>query len=409
MKNGTVHTQSIAYIFKMPSSKCCLMFSEKSKSAINCLFSYFATYFRYSLTSDDYLIFFLFLMDGQQNSIKKTITIHDLAKEMNVSASTISRALKGHKSISKKTIKKVEQLAEERGYRPNLLAASLRKQQTTNIGILVPWINRPFISDLISGAEKAAREHGYNVIISQSHDSFENEIDNAKALLDSQVCGLIVSLAMETKEYDHFTPFLKNGAPLVFVDRVPVALDCYKVVIDNFTAGFNATQHLIEQGCRRIAHLGGAIHQNVYGDRLRGYLEALKHYNLPADESLILKGNVLSSEEGIKLARRLLELPHPPNGIFSANDTAAVSTIQYAKSIGVKIPEELAIIGFNDDPICQIIDPPLSSIVHPALEMGKNTVLQALKLIKGNGGEANGSKVIILDTELVIRASSLRR
>lgn len=348
-------------------------------------------------------------MDDRQKYIKKPITIHDLAREMNISASTISRALKGHPSISKKTIKKVEQIAKERGYRPNQLAASLRRQQTTNIGVLVPWINRPFISDLISGAEKASREQGYNVIISQSHDSYENEIDNAKALLDSQVCGLIVSLAMETKEYDHFTPFLENGTPLVFVDRVPDTLDFYKVVIDNFSAGFNATKHLIEQGCQRIAHLGGATHQNVYRDRLKGYLEALKRHNLPVDESLILQGNVLSSEEGINLARHLLELENPPDGIFSANDTAAVSTIQYAKSIGVKIPDELAIIGFNDDPVCQIIEPQLSSVVHPALDMGENTVNLALDLIKGNKEQANGSKITTLETELVLRASSLRK
>jgi LacI family transcriptional regulator len=348
-------------------------------------------------------------MDDHQKNIKKPITIHDLAREMNISASTISRALKGHPSISKKTIKKVEQIAKERGYRPNRLAASLRRQQTTNIGVLVPWINRPFISDLISGAEKASREQGYNVIISQSNDSYENEIDNAKALLDSQVCGLIVSLAMETKEYDHFTPFLENGTPLVFVDRVPDTLECYKVVIDNFSAGFNATKHLIEQGCQRIAHFGGATHQNVYRDRLKGYLEALKQHNIPADESLIIQGKVLSSEEGANLARHLLELENPPDGIFSANDTAAVSAIQYAKSIGVKIPEELAIIGFNDDPVCQIIEPQLSSVVHPALDMGEKTVKLALDLIKGNKTQTNSSKITTLETELVLRASSLRK
>ena len=340
---------------------------------------------------------------------KKTVTIHDLAREMNVSASTISRALKGHPSISKKTIRMVEQMAKARGYRPNRLAASLRNQQTTNIGMIVPWINRPFISDLISGAEKAAREKGFNVIISQSHDSFENEKDNTRAMLDSQVCGLIVSLAMETKTYDHFTPFIENGTPLVFVDRVPDSLDCHKVVIDNFKAGFQATQHLIDQGCRRIAHLGGAIHHNVYRDRLRGYLEALKQHQLPVDESLILKGNVLSSDEGINLARQLLQLPHPPDGIFSANDSAAVSAIQYAKSIGVKIPDQLAIIGFNDDPVCLIIEPALSSVVHPALEMGKNTVQRALKLIDENGKLAIGANYFTMETELVLRASSLRR
>lgn len=346
-----------------------------------------------------------------KNSIngKKLITIYDLAKELEVSASTISRALKEHRSISKKTIKKVKKLAAERGYRPNQLAASFRTKRTTNIGVLVPWINRPFISSLISGAEKAAREKGYNVIISQSHDSYQNEMDNVRALYESQVCGLVVSLAMETEKYDHFEPFFENKTPVIFVDRVPEEIDNYKVVINNFTAAFNATKHLIEQGCKRIAHLGGATHQNVYQERTRGYLEALKQHNLPIDEALLLKGHILSSEEGTRLAQYLLSLPNPPDGIFSANDRAAVSTIQYAKSIGVKIPEELAVIGFNDDPICKIVEPKLSSVVHPAMAMGKITVEKILKLIMENSVQNGDTKPTTLDTELVLRESSLRR
>lgn len=339
----------------------------------------------------------------------KTVTIHDLAKELGVSASTISRALKEHPSISQNTIKKVKKLAEERGYRPNQLAASLRKRKTTNVGILVPWINRPFISSLISGAEKAARQKGYNIIISQSQDSYANEIDNIKTLFDSQVCALVVSLAMETKTYDHFDPFLENDIPLIFVDRAPAELDVYKVIIDNFTAAFNATKHLIEQGCERIAHLGGATHQNIYRERARGYVEALKQHNLPIDEKLLLKGNILSSEEGTRLAEYLLSLPNPPDGIFSANDTAAVSTIQYAKSIGIKIPEQLAVIGFNDDPICQIVEPKLSSVVHPALQMGKITMEKILQLTSENGFQNGNGQPTILDTTLVLRDSSMRK
>lgn len=349
-------------------------------------------------------------MNETKKGIARTITIHDLAEELGVSASTVSRALKGHPRISKKTVNKVKKLAQQRGYRPNLVAASLRKKQTTNIGILVSRVNRPFISSLISGAEAAARARGYNVVISQSHDSFENEQDNVKALLDSQVCGLIVSLAMETEEYDHFNPFIENGTPLVFVDRVPETVNSHKVVIDNYTAAFRATQHLIEQGCRRIGHLGGLPHLNVYRERLRGYIAALEANNLPVDESLICRGNVLSAEEGSKLAKQLLSLPKPPDGIFSTNDTAAVGVIQYAKSIGVKIPEELAIIGFNDDPVCPIIDPPLSSVSHPAMAMGRIAVEQALHTLLDLDQEGhNGSNIIQLDTELVIRESSLRK
>ena len=341
---------------------------------------------------------------------KKAITIHDLAKELKVSASTVSRALKGHSSIGKKTIKAVKQLAEKRGYRPNRLAANLRTQNTQTIGVLVSWINRPFISSLIHGVEEAAREAGYQVIITQSHDSLENEKNNVKAMFDSRTSGLIVSLAMETKNYDHFNAFFDNNIPVVFVDRVPENLKCHKVVIDNYNAGFKATEHLIEQGCKRIAHFSGASYQNIYSERLRGYLDALKHHGIKVDDSIIMKGKILSAEEAINLTKYLLELPTPPDGIFSANDTAAISAIQYAKSVGVKVPKDLAIIGFNNDPVSLIIDPQLSTVSHPAVDMGRIAVQKSLELI--NAGGANSiikNQIIELDTEIIVRASSKRK
>lgn len=335
------------------------------------------------------------------------ITIYDLAKELNVAPSTVSRALNDHHSIGKKTIKAVKKLAKERGYRPNGVAASLRKRQTNNIGVLVPRINRPFIASLISGIEEAAKEAGYNVLISQSHDNYQNEIDNAKAFFDSRICGLIVSLAMATKEFDHFGRFLKNGTPVVFVDRIPGQMEWQKVIINNYQTAFKATQHLIAQGCHRIAHFGGALNQVIYQERKRGYVDALLQNGLPVDESIILHGDILSADEGAKWTAYLLSLPNPPDGIFSTNDTAAVSAIQYAKSVGVKIPRDLAIIGFNNDPLCLIIDPPLSSIIHPASDMGRLAVEQIIKLIKADGPVP--TQTITLETEVVVRESSKRK
>ncbi|MEL6718344.1 MAG: LacI family DNA-binding transcriptional regulator [Bacteroidota bacterium] len=341
---------------------------------------------------------------------KKAITIHDLAKELKVSASTVSRALRGHPTIGKETIKAVKQLAEKRGYRPNLVAASLRKQQTQSIGILVPRINRPFVSSLIYGAEETARGAGYQMIITQSHDNLEIEKDAVKTMFDSRVSALVVSLAMETQSFEHFQPFLENKIPIVFVDRVPDTLDCHKIVIDNYEAGFEATMHLIEQGCKRIAYFGGASYLNVYKERAEGYIKALKQSGLEVDDKLILKGKVLGATEAAEFTKKLLELPNPPDGIFSANDTAAVSAIQYAKSIGVKVPEDLAIIGFNNDPMSLIIDPPLSTVMHPASDLGKIAVQKALELIKvGNQNSIIKKQVIELATEVVVRGSSLRK
>ena len=299
---------------------------------------------------------------------KREITIYDIARELNVSPSTVSRALKDHHSIGKKTKKAVIKLAEERGYQPNIIASSLRSNKTNTIGIITSWINRPFISSLISGVEMAANQSGYNVIISQSHDSYENEVANAKALYGSRIEGLVVSLAMETTDYDHFQRFLKKNIPVVFVDRVPDDLNTTKVVINNYESGFKATEHLIEQGCKRIAHIGGVRHRNVYRERMNGYVAALKKYNLEVDNSLIVESDRLSAEEGFRIAEYLINMDARPDGVFSANDTAAVSFIKYAKSVGVKVPQDIAVIGFNNDPISTIIDPALSTVSHPPLK-----------------------------------------
>jgi LacI family transcriptional regulator len=340
---------------------------------------------------------------------KKGVTIYDLAAELNLSPSTVSRALNDHHSIGNKTKKAVKKLAKERGYRPNVLASSLRTKRSNTIGIMVSWIDRPFISTLISGIEEEATAHGYNVIISQSHDSTKLENENLQALYDSRVSALIVSLAMETTDYSHFKLFSDKDIPVVFVDRTPKLKGVSKVHINNFNAAFEATEHLIEQGCKRIAHFGGATYQSIYEERRLGYIAALKKNNLEVDQSIILNAQSLSAEEGTRLTEQVLHMDNPPDGIFCANDKAAVSAIQYAKKNGIKIPEELAIIGFNDDPVCEIIDPPLSSVHHPAREMGKMAFQKALSILNDEEDDQELGDRITLDTHLVIRASSKRK
>jgi LacI family transcriptional regulator len=337
---------------------------------------------------------------------KKEITIYDLADELSLSASTVSRALKDHYSISQKTKLAVKKLAEKRGYRPNILAASLRGNKTNTIGVIIPMINRPFISSLISGIEIASKEAGYNVIISQSHDEFETEVASAAALYASRVSGLVVSLGMETQSYDHIRRFTHQNIPVVFVDRVTKDLDTDLIVIDNQQAGYEATRHLIDQGCKRIAHIAGAQHRNIYKERLDGYLDALIRHGIPVDNELILQSNFLSAEDGLCFAEKLLKMKDRPDGIFCANDTTAVSVIQYAKKAGIKIPDEVAIIGFNNDPHSEIIDPPLSTVFHPAIDMGKLAARQVLK--QKDHSDIERSETIVLKTKLLIRESSLR-
>ncbi|MEK6477430.1 LacI family DNA-binding transcriptional regulator [Catalinimonas sp. 4WD22] len=335
----------------------------------------------------------------------KQVTIYDIAQKLEVSPTTVSRALNNHYSISKETTQAVKKLARQLGYQPNSVASSLRKNKTNIIGVLMPLINRPFIASLISGIEDSANKQGYNVIISQTHDSYEKEVANAQTLYSSRVAGLIVSLAMETREYDHFYPFLQNDIPMVSIDRITTELQTDRVIIDNYAAGFKATEHLISMGCKRIAHFGGAQHRNIYDGRQRGYIDALKAHNLPIDEHLIVHSK-LSMEEGQKSTEYLLCLAEPPDGIFSANDSAAVGAIQYAKQKGVRLPQELAVVGFNDDPISSIIEPGLTTISHPAFDMGRIAAQQVLK--NREHTDIVQSQTIVLKTELIQRASSLK-
>ena len=336
---------------------------------------------------------------------KKDITIYDLAENLKISPSTVSRALNDHTSIGDKTKTAVKKLALEMGYKPNVIASSLRTNKSNTIGIIVSWINRPFISSLISGVEDAAKEAGYHVIITQSHDDVEEEKNNLKALYAMRVSALIVSLAMKTSEYSHFDLFSNSGIPVVFVDRIPKIGNIAQVKIDNFQAGYEATRHLINQSCVRIAHFGGASNQTIYEDRMNGYKQALIDHNIKIDPALIFHANILNAEEGVRMTEELLMLKELPDGIFCVNDTAGVSVIKTLKKNSIRIPEDIAIIGFNNDPICQIIEPNLSTINHPAALMGKNAVLKVLDIID------NGVSTLPLpsiSTEVIVRASSLR-
>jgi LacI family transcriptional regulator len=338
----------------------------------------------------------------------KDVTIYDIAEKMNLATSTISRALKDHPTISEKTIKKVKKMAEEMGYVPNTLAAGLRGNKTNTIGVLIPTVTQPFLSSLISGIEVTAQKSGYNVIIMQSHDSYKEEVSMAKSLYSSRVSGVICSLAMETRDTAHFGQFVSNNIPLVFVDRVPKDFNTFRVVIDNYAAGYKATKHLIEQGCVRIGHItAGSQFGNLYNERKRGYLDALKDHDLPIDEELIVNLDAVTYEEGEKASNKLLDLTNRPDGIFSSGDIMGVSAVQCAKKRGIRVPEELAVIGFNNDPISQIIDPNLSTITHPASKMGEMSaeiILNNLNSLKKD----DVKEITFLNTEVLVRESSKR-
>jgi LacI family transcriptional regulator len=339
--------------------------------------------------------------------MEKEITIYDIARQLNISPSTVSRALQNHPAINSNTKNMITAMATEMGYRTNTFASNLRRKRTNTIGVIVPRLNSSFMSAVLAGMEKVANEASYNLIISQSLESVKKEMANARTMFNSRVDGLLVSLAYDTDNTAHFDTFIKKGIPLLFFDRVSMHKQCTNIVIDNVRAGYDASKHLIEQGCRRVMHITGNLKRNVYTDRLQGYRQALEEHRLPYDESLIMVTD-LSQEAGTQAAHRLLAMVPRPDGVFIANDTCAVSCMSVLKQAGLSIPQDIAFVGFNNDPVSRVIEPNLTTIHYPGQEMGEIAVKSLINHLNGSSDIAV-TNTIILRYELIVRESSLKR
>lgn len=337
----------------------------------------------------------------------KDITIYDLAVKLNISPTTVSRGLKNHPAINKTTKRKIFELAEEMGYRSNNFARNLRQQNTLTIGVIVPKLNSHFTSQVLSGMENAATPAGYNLIISQSLESYNKEVVNAKTMFDSRVDGLLVSLAYDSDNIDHFEQFFKRDVPVVFFDRVVPHKNSTSVLIDNVKAGFEATEHLISQGCERIVHVTAPSNRNVYIDRLEGYKKALAAANIPFKKEYVIYGN-LSQEAGVEAAEVISKMKPLPDGVFASNDSAAVGAMIALKQKGYNIPGDIGFVGFNNDAISQVVEPNLSTINYPGLKMGETAVQHLLNHLKGSANVLS-TDTIILRSDLIIRGSSLKK
>lgn len=332
-------------------------------------------------------------------------TIHDIARELKISASTVSRALSDNPRISLKTKEKIKAVADSMGYRPNTLASNLRNKKSNTIGIVVPLINRHFFSSVISGVEDVAFAAGFNVVISQSNDLAEKEINIVQSMFSNRIDGLIISIAMQTNTFEHLKIFRKKNIPLVFFDRVVPEIETNKIVVDDFAGGFRVTQHLIEQGYQRIAHLAGPQNLITYFDRKNGYIEALVKNGIQYDESLVLI-NTLTSDEGISAVKQLMKLPSPPDAIFCGNDTTALSSMIYLRDQGIRIPEDIGIVGFSNEPFSKVVSPSISTIAQPGFQMGQKAAEMLIRQIEN---KERTYKTIVLPTELIIRESSSRK
>lgn len=334
------------------------------------------------------------------------VTINDLAKELNTSASTVSRALQNHPRISAKMKAAVLELAKKMNYHPDPVAHHLRTGKGFVIGVIVPRIDRHFFASVIGGIESIAHENGYSVLVSQSNERYDDEKAIVKTMMSKKIDGLAVSLASETIDYKHFETAISAGIPVVFFDRVPLEPISSMVEVDNFQASYDAVQHLISQGCRRIAHLSGPMTLSVYRKRKEGYIKALEDAKIPVEDELILE-NSITLVTGEEAGLKILNMKNRPDGIFSAGDYSAIGVMHTLRNGGLRIPQDISVVGFANEPFDSFVDPPLTSVDQKNREMGKNVAELLLKKMN-HESEMEHRECILLQPDLVKRESSLK-
>ncbi|WBO85220.1 LacI family DNA-binding transcriptional regulator [Hymenobacter yonginensis] len=335
-------------------------------------------------------------------------SIADLAKALNLSPSTVSRALNNHTTISAATRQRVQELAEQFNYHPNHLAASLRTGRSKLLGVLVPHIEGTFFASVVHGIETVASKAGFRVMICQSNEEVEQEKSNIDTLINAQVEGILVSLSRTTHDTRHFEKVRKRGIPLVFFDRMLETPNVNAVVLDDYQGAYQATTHLIEQGCRRIAHFAGPQHLNIYRNRRLGYLAALNTYGLPEDDALVITSDMKLADGTAGMAQ-LLALPpaQRPDGLFSASDFSLVGALQTLKAHGLQVPQDMLLAGFSNEIFTSFTEPRLTSVDQRCEQMGQEAVRLFLEILEVGTVEHQPRRVV-LPPQLLPRESSVR-
>lgn len=337
----------------------------------------------------------------------EVVTIKDIAKELGISASAVSKALKDSYEISEKTKKLVLECARKHNYRPNPMAQSLKRGKSKSLGIVVSTIDNRFFSQVINGIESVAYSKNYNVIITQTHESYDLEVSNVQHLTIRAIDGLLISLSNETKDTEHLKKLHDKGLPIVFFDRVTDDIDTHKVIADNFKGAYEATNSLIRAGYKKIAHITSSPHVSITADRLQGFMLAMKENNMPVDEQRIkycLHGGRDLNEIETALSE-LLYSAERPDAIFTAADRITTTTLMLLHKLGFKIPEDIALLGFSNIDLAEVLNPSLSAVSQPGFEMGKKATEMLISMIESKRPVTEFEKVI-LPTEVTIRNSS---
>ena len=337
--------------------------------------------------------------------MKQAITLKDLARELNISTSTVSRALKDNPEISTSTRARVQKLAKELNYEPNALALSLRHSKTNTIGVILPKLVHFFFSTVISGIEDIAYSNGYNIIICQSNERIDREILDSKALFNHRVDGILVCVSKNTTNYDHFIAIQDKGIPIVFFDR-DVPIDASKILSNDFEGGYNATKHLIQSGKTNLIHLSGPEGLMLSEQRTRGFIQAHQDLDIPFDKEKILRCGDEDAHENFKIIQGALERGVKFDGIFAVNDIAAVGALQALQTAQISVPQEVAIIGYSDWQFSSFISPKLTTIKQNGNDMGKKATELLLEEIHSKDTFIE-AKSITLSTEIILRETTL--
>ncbi|MEN7546814.1 LacI family DNA-binding transcriptional regulator [Rapidithrix thailandica] len=362
----------------------------------------------FKIQSIVYLQTFFYLWKEEYNRMgKKQTTIHDIAKELKLNASTVSRALNDDSRVKKETKELVKQTAKQLNYQPNTMASGLRKGRSNTLGVVIPRINRHFFSNVIYGIEAVTNKAGYHVIICQTDESYEKEVEGIETLLSARVDGILLSVSKQTKDSEHLKKIVDQGIHLLLFDRVFEELEVSQVVLDDFAGSFEAVEHLVAQGCRKIAHLGGPDYLNIYRNRRKGYLAALEKHGLEVKEEWVLE-DALTKVRGREVIRELMQSEDKPDALFCASDFSALGAILQLKEMQVKIPEEVAVVGFANEPYTDIMCPTLTSVEQYSVQMGKYVAELFIEEIQSKQKQVKPQKIIV-SPKLMIRESSLKK
>lgn len=335
---------------------------------------------------------------------KKRTTLKDIANALNISPAAVSKAMHDDSRISDKTKKAVKRIAKELDYQPNHLASALRKGKSNLVGVIVPRTNSNFFSSVLEHMEAVLNKAGYNIIITQSNESFDKECKNIDTLLFTQVDGIIASMANETVDLSHYEKIKSKGIPLILFDRGENDLNVDYVGINDYESSHIIVEHLVEKGCKRIAHIGGYRRTRIFNNRIKGYVDALKKNDLPIDDSLIIESS-LTLEDGRREMERLLQLENRPDAVYVASDYAALGALQILNENEINVPETIRLIGFGNEPFTSLVTPSISSIEQHSKDIGRLAAETFLKRVNEPELKQSLNK-IILKAELIVRDSS---